>query len=336
MSSATAGLSVDAFFKSLLESFACQIIGFTIATTIYGITVLQTFMYFRKYTKDRLYLKLMVGVLYVLDTLGTILVSHSLYTYFVLNFRNPAKDIDLIWSFSLENGVTALITVLVQCYFAECLWRFSRGNKILVAAIVFCALASFGLGLETTAHLFIVKAASSLGSREVLIIGGLVQGFAALCDILITTGLCYYLQTGRSGIKSTDNLVDRLLIYAINRGALTTIVQICFLVLNVSAPGHAYFIPFHMIVSKLYVNALLATLNVRSSLAYTGNEVEVDQTSIMFNTVRPSVFEKTSSEIESKTLAQQSTSAFKPSPGNSLTHQLHTKPSNGTMTVMAV
>lgn len=41
-----------------------------------------------------------------------------------------------------------------------------------------------------------------MSSKEVVVVGGLVQGLAALCDILITGGLCYYLQTGRSGLKT--------------------------------------------------------------------------------------------------------------------------------------
>ncbi|KAI1789712.1 hypothetical protein LXA43DRAFT_1096129 [Ganoderma leucocontextum] len=210
------------FIAPLLESFACQLIGFTISTTIYGITVLQTYFYFRTYPNDKSYIKLTVGSLWILDTLGTILVAHSLYTYFVLNFTDPLKDANLVWSFSLENGVTTLITFVVQCYFAECLWRFSHGNRILVGSIAMLALTSFGLGIETTAHLFIVKSILSLASNEVLIIGGLVQGFAALCDVLITGGLCYYLHNGRSGLTSTDSLVDKLMVFAINRGAFTT------------------------------------------------------------------------------------------------------------------
>lgn len=64
-------------FGPLQEFFACAIIGFPIATTyvsspiqrsltltryfrIYGITVLQTYLYFRRYPKDSAALKLLV------------------------------------------------------------------------------------------------------------------------------------------------------------------------------------------------------------------------------------------------------------------------------------
>ncbi|KAF7968252.1 hypothetical protein HWV62_31549 [Athelia sp. TMB] len=46
---------------------------------------------------------------------------------------------------------------------------------------------------------------------------------AAACDFSITIILCVLLHSSRTGIKSTDALLDKLIAYAINRGALTTL-----------------------------------------------------------------------------------------------------------------
>lgn len=68
-----------------------------------------------------------------------------------------------------------------------------------------------------------------------------ICGSSSLCDILIAGGLCYYLETGRSGMKKsvfplssaskllmhlcrTDTIVDKLMVYAVNRGIVTTFV----------------------------------------------------------------------------------------------------------------
>ncbi|OSD02314.1 hypothetical protein PYCCODRAFT_1435649 [Trametes coccinea BRFM310] len=297
---------LNEFLDALLESWACQLIGFTVATTIYGITVLQTYLYFERYGSDKVYIKLTVAALFLLDTLATLLVAHSLYTEFILRFRNPIENLHLTWSFSLENGIATVIVIIVQCYFAHCLWRFSNKNRWLIGGIVFFALSSFALGIQTTVHIFQNSFGTVLSARETLIIGGLVQGLAAMCDVLITGGLCYYLQKGRSGIKVTDRLVDRLMKYAIQRGALTTLIQILFLVTNVALPGHQYWIPFHLVVSKLYVNSVLATLNVRTTLASGANDVELYQTSIMFNNDRQTAIEGSLSAAgtESRTLPE--------------------------------
>ena len=80
MSAVPSGPVLDAFLSVVEESFACQLIGFTIATawvsimfssyygtdyttpSIYGITVMQTFLYFRRYTADGLALKFFVSL----------------------------------------------------------------------------------------------------------------------------------------------------------------------------------------------------------------------------------------------------------------------------------
>ncbi|RDX49399.1 hypothetical protein OH76DRAFT_528123 [Lentinus brumalis] len=215
---------------SLQEIFACGIVGYAIATTIYGITVLQTYMYFRRYPRDRPSLKAFTPGYRILDTLTTVLMSHALYAFFVLNLKDLVRDVDLPWSFTLENGVTDLITAMVQCYFAERLWRlkvFSNHNLL------------------------------SDTFRKSLVLGGAVQGVAVLGDILITGGLCYYLTTNKGGHGRIDTLLNKLIAYAVERGVLTA-VQTLYLIMSVAFPERFYFVPFAMIVAKMYVNTLLA------------------------------------------------------------------------------
>ncbi|TFK79188.1 hypothetical protein K466DRAFT_592512 [Polyporus arcularius HHB13444] len=251
---------------SLQEIFACGIVGYAIATTIYGITVLQTYMYFRRYPRDRPSLKAFVGVLWILDTLTTVLMSHALYAFFVLNLKDLVRDVDLPWSFTLENGVTDLITAMVQCYFAERLWRLSQGNKVLSGAIVILALITLALCTEGTVKVFSNHNLLSDTFRKSLVLGGSVQGVAVLGDILITGGLCYYLATNKGGHGRIDTLFNKLIAYAVERGVLTCAVQTLYLIMSVAYPERFYFVPFAMIVAKMYVNTLLASLNVRGSM----------------------------------------------------------------------
>ncbi|KZS99911.1 uncharacterized protein LAESUDRAFT_765089 [Laetiporus sulphureus 93-53] len=203
--------------------------------------------------------------------------------------------------YKLENGITVLITFIVQGYFAERLWHFSNNNVFVTGGISILAFGALGTGIETTAHLFLHPQAASLSSREVLIVGGCVQGLAALCDILITGSLCYYLHSGRGMIKTTNELIDKLMLYAVNRGGLTSVVQTLFLILNVSLPGRFYWIPFHMAVGKLYVNSLLATLNVRKRLRSTDIELTVPST-IAFKVVQPPNVSSTSTSTHDGSL----------------------------------
>lgn len=61
-------------------------------------------------------------------------------------------------------------------------------------------------------------------SPLVLLLGGVQAGLSLLCDILITGGLCFYFRSARvaGGRARTNALIDKLMGYAIHRGALTT------------------------------------------------------------------------------------------------------------------
>ncbi|KAJ7912239.1 hypothetical protein B0H13DRAFT_2007827 [Mycena leptocephala] len=253
------------------EVFATSFIGFAIATTVYGISILQCYLYFRNYPKDTIHLKLTVGTLFLLDTLSTIMITHSLYTYFVLNFGDLAADAFIPWSFALENGLLTLITITAQCFYAWQIWTVSS-NVVITCGILLLAISSCGAGLYVTVHLFRFPAVATTSSPLLKSITGPVQGLAACCDILITVTLIFYLRSNRGkGALSTKQIIDTLILYALGRGILTAVTQILFLVLNVGFPSRTWWQPFHQLVGKLYINSIVASLNVRQVVRGKGN-----------------------------------------------------------------
>jgi len=208
-----------------------------------------------------------VGILWTLDTLSTIMVAHSLYTYFILNFGDLAADALIPWSFALENGLLTAVTITAQCFYAWQIWTISM-NFLVTGVILLLAAAALGLGLYITVHLFRFPEVASVGTASFQAISGPVQGTAAACDIVITLALIYYLHSRRrrSGIRTTEQMIDTLILYAVCRGILTAITQIMFLALNVGIPDKTYWQPFHQVVGKLYVNSILASLNVRQAV----------------------------------------------------------------------
>ncbi|KAF7340799.1 hypothetical protein MSAN_02109000 [Mycena sanguinolenta] len=259
-----------AFVSAIKEALGTIFIGFTIATTLYGITVLQTYLYFKHYSKDPILLKGFVFVLWVLDTFTTILVAHSLYTYLVLNATDLQNDAAIPWrsrSFAAENEVVDIITLFVQCFFGRQVFRFSR-SKIISGIIFSLSLAAFSMDIKVTSELFATLSISALSAPKVFILGSIVQGLSALCDIVITVSLIYYLRGSKRGImklKPTSTLIDTLILYAITRGTATAICQLMFMILNVTFPNDTFWQPFHQAVGKLYVNSVLASLNFRAS-----------------------------------------------------------------------
>ncbi|KAF7354983.1 hypothetical protein MSAN_01413800 [Mycena sanguinolenta] len=273
--SAAAAAELAALTSAIKELFATTFIGFTVATTLYGVSVLQAYLYFRKYTKDLVALKAMVATLWIFDTLTTIFVAHSLFTL-VFEVLNKSVNTNITWSFTSEKLLVTIITFISQIFYAHTIWKVSK-NMITTVFISVLAVGAFGLGIYTTVHLFENPAPDSISTRGFLIVSGLVQGLAALNDLVITGAMSWYLHIKRRGstLPSTDKVVDTLILYAVSRGVLTAVAQIMFLVLNVAVPHHEYWLPFHMVVGKLYVNSVFATLNVRQSLSQKQTEIKL-------------------------------------------------------------
>ncbi|KAJ7278876.1 hypothetical protein C8J57DRAFT_1712833 [Mycena rebaudengoi] len=128
--------ALAAAVEQVKQVFATSFIGFAVATTAYGISILQSYLYYRNYRKDAILLKATVECLWLFDILSTIMVAHSLYTYFVTNFGDLAAD------------------ALILCR-----------NIIVTAGILLLAFTSFGFGLALTVHNFRVPELASLATK---------------------------------------------------------------------------------------------------------------------------------------------------------------------------
>ncbi|KAF7416322.1 hypothetical protein PC9H_002587 [Pleurotus ostreatus] len=67
------------------------------AAIFYGITSVQTYIYFKNCSRDSLSLRNSIWFLWVLDTVHLAFITHALYLYCVSNFANPAFLQGSIW-----------------------------------------------------------------------------------------------------------------------------------------------------------------------------------------------------------------------------------------------
>ncbi|KAI1789960.1 hypothetical protein LXA43DRAFT_1018703 [Ganoderma leucocontextum] len=223
-------------------------------------------------------MKSFVALLFILDTISLILAVHACYEYVVTDFGEPLLLLNIPRSFALENAITAVVRVLTQCFLAHRVWALSNGNMALVSSIVILAFGSFAPGIVMSVRLYTDRYIFSLGSTETRILAGVVDGLSVICDVAIVAALCYYLHSKRTGFKRTNSMIDRLIIYAVNRGVLTTICQIGHMIAFLAFPGHFVFLVFALLGGKLYSNTFLATLNAQKFMKGEGDSdvVELD------------------------------------------------------------
>ncbi|KAJ8501861.1 hypothetical protein ONZ45_g11996 [Pleurotus djamor] len=161
----------------------------------------------------------------------------------------------------------ACITVtMVQGTFAYRVFVLSEKNWWITSVLATLTLCQFAAGIGMSIVQSIHNDISALHIPISTILGHFEFSSTILCDLLISLSLAYYLNRCRSGIRRTENLVDTLIIYVVGIGLLTTVFAILVFVTWIVMPERLIFFTFHSIISKLYVNSLLVTLNARTSL----------------------------------------------------------------------
>jgi len=91
------------------------------------------------------------------------------------------------------------------------------------------------------------------------------------CDLLITVTMIIILNRSRTGLKDTDNVVNRLIRIVVETGAATTLIVLLDTIFFFKFPHTNLHLAVVMIAGKTYSNSMLYTLNARSSMRYQSN-----------------------------------------------------------------
>ncbi|KDR78087.1 hypothetical protein GALMADRAFT_1301078 [Galerina marginata CBS 339.88] len=254
----------------LPNTFGATLIGALISAMLYGLTTLQTYLYYVSYPKDSTNMKLLVAFIWVLDTVHFALISQTVYYYLVTNYFNPLGLVDGHWSLFVSVILNSIIACIVQSFFIVRIFRLCKAKvRWWVASVLgMLVVAHFAFGIETVVFMFIKKELARIPEIN-LFAATPFAIFAVLSDILIAGALCYLLHGSRTGFKRTDTIVTTLIIYAINRCLLTSVVAVLEVIVFSVMPHSLWFVAIDFFIGRLYANSLLATLNSRASVLAT-------------------------------------------------------------------
>ncbi|KAI0676815.1 hypothetical protein C8Q78DRAFT_1073593 [Trametes maxima] len=250
------------------------LIGVILAAVMYGVSCSQMYYYFTRYPRDPWHIKLLVTVVWTTDSIHQALISHSVYWYLVTEYGNPKALFMLTRSIIIEVLFNGFTGVFVQTFFAARIWKLSGGKLYLVIPVAILIAGEFAVSLAYT-----VKALHYHTFADLTQIKGLsisINVFAAAGDVVIATILCTILHFSRTGFSKSNTLINRLMVFAVNTGLLTSVCACLSLITILSLPDTFIYITFFFLVGRLYCNSLMATLNARKSLREaSGNDVSV-------------------------------------------------------------
>lgn len=200
-----------------------------------------------------------------LNTLQLALLCYTTYYFLVLCYGESDELAVSIWSLNLEIAPSVIATFMVRCFFTVRLWHLSQGNRTLICTIMAFAFPQLGIGLGMCVASFQKNKFSELPRYMGLMTAQMSA--AATADILITASLLYYLKQSKEfGTRRTNSLINRLIVWTVNTALLTGVAETAQVISWVSATNTLIFLPFHLILAKLYTCSMLAMLNGRRRL----------------------------------------------------------------------
>jgi hypothetical protein len=238
-------------------------VGFAAACCVYGILMSQIYTYFVNYSLDRPIYKAVVLLILFLETADQVLIGQIYYHYGISNFANISALAGgtQTWSFILQQALGSIVGTMVKIAFALRVWRFSERNVIITGIIMMLTLGGLSLAIVFSVKAFMLPDVFAVVKLRVL--GTVTLGVGVLTDIITALSLCYFLNKLRTGYRQSDSLVSSLIKYAINTGALTSVVSVTTVVLYNTMPSNLIFIAVFFILSKMYAISFMATLNTR-------------------------------------------------------------------------
>jgi len=159
----------------------------------------------------------------------------------------------------------------VKICFGMRVWKFSRGNCLVTGLIITMALAQFATAIVYTLKAFHLHLDQA---DQIKTIGSAALSLGVVTDVFTAASLSYFLHKMRTGFKRSDTLINRLIIYSVNTGTLTSVFSAAVLASYNLMPANIIYIALYFILSKLFANSCVATLNTRRFVHGRGTDHE--------------------------------------------------------------
>ncbi|KIJ25992.1 hypothetical protein M422DRAFT_273004 [Sphaerobolus stellatus SS14] len=245
------------------DTFGSWFVGVEVSLVAFGFSILQCWLFFQQWRKERFILKLVVALTLVLGFVLVFLTSHALYYYLVTSITNPAALKEIIWSFKAEPWVSEAIVTLTHLFYILRIF-FINKSYILCGVLIILTFShtvldyvAAGLELSVTG-----LAAEDLTAR--LAEAGL--SLDLVTDVIIMFAMFHFFYTSRTQVKSTQNLLNKLAMYTFASGFITVVANAVILATFLTQPTSQIYSGASFVLPHLYSNCLLAVLNSRKSL----------------------------------------------------------------------
>jgi len=222
-----------------------------------GSLVVQSYIYFTGFPDDQRSTKVLVTVVLLLEALMTVFAFsgfwESGHAYWNID---PSTQISALISWAPMAG---LVTTLTHGFYCSRIWSLQK-HRIVPLSIMMLSLvqlASTCYFSQTGAFAVLSTSSPSLASLVVWL------GSSIMCDLTITICMILSFRPSQSDFRNSKLKLIKLTRFTIETGLVTTVVAFLELIIGIVHRDQYYHVTIFYVLSKLYANCLLASLNFR-------------------------------------------------------------------------
>ncbi|KAI0053219.1 hypothetical protein FA95DRAFT_941363 [Auriscalpium vulgare] len=253
--------------ENIVHVVAPILIGRLLNFFFYGILFVQVYLYYFYFPEDRKRVKCLVYGIFILETVQTAFAGNDLFYWLCKNFGNYAA-LDKWYLTTIDTPIFGSITTLVvQSFFSYRIQIIKKSLRWLSIIIFMISLLQVigGVvgGIQGTVHPSVADA----HRKESVILVYLWYAGDAVADTMIAVTMVYLFAVSRNqDFHYMNDVLTRLMRLTVETNVLSASVVILSLALYAGLPNHRYYFAPAAIISKLYANTLLVSLNNRISI----------------------------------------------------------------------
>ncbi|KAH9928844.1 uncharacterized protein B0H18DRAFT_231844 [Fomitopsis serialis] len=195
------------------------------------------------------------------------MMCYAAYTYLITDFMDVLALLHINKVLGSEPIVASIVAVIVHGFLAYRIWTLNKRFAPLSVVITVLSVAGLALGCYATVRQIRSTSFAILEEASFNWIDSVIISLTVTADVMISTTISYQLYRSRTGIPSTERMINALtLCYIITTGIIPAVLNGAELIAYEVAPTCLAFLVFEMLITKAYVNTCMVTLNLRQSI----------------------------------------------------------------------
>ncbi|KAK7056365.1 hypothetical protein VNI00_002919 [Paramarasmius palmivorus] len=274
-------------------------LGYLLSWGLFGVLTVQVYLYYTAFPGDQKKFKVLVYLIYSLDAMQTIMLTHDAFQRFVYGYGDlqALGRVNLLWfSLPLLDGLgkcsllrwltdsaltrtTNAVAYLVQLQYAYRIHLLSPKSKKstgVLVMIMITSLAQFGGAISGAITCFAFEQLGDASSDSGVLTSVRLEFSyvwlvgSVIADVTIALSMIFVLSRydRKPNPFRTHSVIRRIIRLTVETGSVTAILAICLLALFVTTISHdAYYFAPGATLAKVYSNSFMVIVNSRIQMA---------------------------------------------------------------------